>query len=132
MKKLLFIVLFLSGCSSKFNIEIFNNSSFPLIIYGDNSVTIDPNESKKIGFFTTTRIVTAESNGQLYTYGINVSQIPSEYVVSGWRHGIKLQVEPNLDVYIRKPEFNFLSLVSVLHDEQPVGFPLVAVKVDAK
>lgn len=124
MKKLLLLLLFLSGCSSKFNVEIFNNSGFPLIVYADSAVTIGSGTSKKIGFYTSTNFVTTSWNGELYKYALNLNSIPGKYIVSGWTHGVKLQIESDLDVYIRKPGFDFSSQVHVLPENQPNGFPI--------
>lgn len=128
MKKLMLILLFLSGCSSKFNMEIFNNSSFPLIVYADSAVTIDTGESKNIRFFTSTDVIKTSWNGGVYKYAINLSHIPGKYMVSGWTHGVKLQIENNLAAYIRKPEHDFSSPIHTLPEEQPIGFPIMPEK----
>lgn len=123
MRLILFLVFFLSGCSSNFNIEMFNNSNFPLVVHAKNSVTINPGERKKIGFYSSIKSVKISWRGESYEYVIDMNGIPGKYFVSGWTHGVKLQVEGDLGVYIRNPEFDF-STVQALPEEQPIGFPV--------
>lgn len=131
MKRVFLLVLFLSGCSSKFYLEIFNNSEFPLIVYAENEVAINPGEHKKVRFFTSTKFMTTSWNGVLYRYDINVSHIPGKYMVSGWVHSVKLQVEGNLEAYILKPEFDY-STVRNIPDVQPIGFPITPKLISKK
>jgi hypothetical protein len=93
---LLTILLFMTGCTSKFYLEIYNNSDYTLIIYAIDEVTIEPGETKKVKIFTSTSEVKLSANGKLYEYALTIGTLPGEYMKLGLSHAVKLQVEPNL------------------------------------